>query len=354
MNIKKIFVNNLLVSVFLLILGSVLVGSFFNIKKVDLVENRNLNKFPRIKNSNTKTYLNEVAFYLNDHFGFRKNFIVLNNKMKDFFNKKESKKAIVGKNDWAFYNGCISHYEGKVSEEIIDNFMERINRFKKNFSNIPIYVIVVPNKAFIYEQYLPDHVVKSSQRFKTIEKLKLLKNIFVLDLYTVLKNNDKQTFMRYDTHWNGFGAYVGYKEIIKFLNKKGGYSLNTKRDIKEIKINYKHRGDLANMLSKPSVFFENNNTIIFEKAFARAIKKQKIKSKRRKIPNYINKKGKKRILVFHDSFLQHKLAKLLAETFSEIETIWSFDFKKYQKKIKKIKPELILIEIVDRHIRACK
>ena len=322
-----------------------LIGFISAHKEISVKENRALAKLPKLLETK---YFQKIDLYLRDHFGFRETFINFYKNIKNSIKTKEGFKAVLGKNNWAFYSGCINHYEGKMDNKKIDDFIQKIKDLRSTFPKIPIIIIVVPNKTFIYEQYLPDYVVKNPQRFNTIKKLNYIKDINVLDLYPILKKARVKTFMKNDTHWNGVGAYIAYKEIINFINSVSSFNFTIKQDIKEIQSNIKYSGDISSMLDKKDIFVDDNNEVVFKTNFANIIKKTK--SKVAQIPDFKNSKGNKNVLIFHDSFTQKNLGKYLAETFYTLKTFWSFDFKKNYKNIIKINPDLILIEIVDRHI----
>jgi hypothetical protein len=333
-----------------LFLGSVfivpVIGFLSNDQKISLQENRNLAQWPK---KNEWTFKN-IDSYLNDQFGFRHHFINVHKEIKKkFLNKKGGLKAIEGKKGWAFFYGSIEHYEGKIKEKKIDDFINKIKDLKTKSSNIPVAVVVVPNKTFVYNQNLPDYVVKSTQRANTVAKLKSLKDVHIIDLHNILKNSKEETFIKNDTHWNGVGAYISYKEVIKFINKNFKYNLDIKNDIKDIKIDYNYVGDISKMLGEERSFIEENNEIIFKNSFAQLIEKDK--GETNQIPDFKNLIGRKKALLFHDSFTEHKFGKYLAESFNEIKTFWSFDFEKHIQDIQIIKPDIIIIQIVDRHIQ---
>ena len=77
-------------------------------------------------------------------------------------------------------------------------------------------LIVIPNKSYIYKQYLPDNYdVKYRPTFDIYKKV--LKNK-VIDAYDVLKNED-DTYYKTDTDINIKGGYIVYNYFIQELNK---------------------------------------------------------------------------------------------------------------------------------------
>ena len=243
----------------------------------------------------------------------------------------------------------MDHYQGKIDEERVDAFTQQIKDLRSAFPSIPIVIAVIPNKTFIYSEYLPDYVIESPQRFETITKLKSLNNIDVIDLYPILKNTEEKVFLKNDTHWNGLGAYIAYKEIVEFINKSTAFNFEVKEDIKEISVRDHPIGDISGMLGVQNVCVDDNNLVVFEKSSAISHEKREMEALH--IPDYTNQNGRGRIVLFHDSFAQAKLAGYLAETFQEIKTFWGFNFQEHEEEVKEMNPDLILIEVVDRHIQ---
>ena len=85
------------------------------------------------------------------------------------------------------------------------------------------YVFVVaPDKHSIYPEYLPEWVVKSAQPSKLDQLLAHLRahsSVTVLDLRPALLAAKKSgpTYLQTDTHWNKFGAFIGYQQLMQTL-----------------------------------------------------------------------------------------------------------------------------------------
>jgi hypothetical protein len=102
---------------------------------------------------------------------------------------------------------------------------QSLQRYK--FDNFCL--IVIPNKSYIYKEYLPDNYdLKYRPAFDIYKKV--LKNK-VIDAYDVLKN-EEDTYYKTDTHINIKGGYIVYNYFIQELNKI--YNLDIKP--KQIKI----------------------------------------------------------------------------------------------------------------------
>lgn len=207
----------------------------------------------------------------------------------------------------------------------------------------------MPNKAFVYEDFLPEHIQVSEQRQKIVGALQKIPNLYVIDALEAVKASKEPTYMRHETHWNGWGAYLAYKETILKLKEKFSWPLLLKTDIKEIKPKLDHRGDLAKMLPFNAESIDANNKVVFLETYASQTPKHYPTAAQ--IPDFKNPKGWGRVFVVHDSFTEHHLGDYLAESFAEMINFWSFDFEKAAIYEKEAKPDLILIQAVDRNIR---
>ena len=84
---------------------------------------------------------------------------------------------------------------------------------------ITLIVAVIPNKETIYSNKVPGGIKKLNDRSRLDLFLELFNepdSPIVLDLRPPLKQarDDHQLYYKTDTHWNAYGAYVAYREIL--------------------------------------------------------------------------------------------------------------------------------------------
>lgn len=79
-------------------------------------------------------------------------------------------------------------------------------------------LLIVPNKASIYPEYLParDHRVAPRS---TLKLLRHLSGVEVIDLTSSVFNQKGlgQLYHKYDTHWNELGAFAAYQGLMRAL-----------------------------------------------------------------------------------------------------------------------------------------
>lgn len=146
------------------------------------------------------------------------------------------------------------------------------------------------------------------------------------------KQKNHETYFKYDTHWNFYGAYIGVKKIMEYIDSDFMMPYES--------INYsEYGGDLANMnlmtgiLNKePNVSFMNDITVNCDN--------QEI--------NYCQSNGLKdqKIMVIGDSF-----SNLMTNYFSKIysNSIFVKRVNYHSRLIDIYKPDIIVYEVVERY-----
>ncbi len=196
-------------------------------------EKRALASFPEIP-FNSKTLLQfpkGFEDYYNDHFGFRD---VLTRRyhreMKKRFGQSGIPEVITGKEGWYFYaaDQLLDDFRGllPLTEKQLNSWREDHVR-KRNWlakQGIHYLLVLVPDKQTIYPEYLPDYFrkAKGTTRIEQLmEYLKQDRDVTVLDLRPSLLNakSEKRLYQKTDSHWNDYGAFVGYKEMMNRISQ---------------------------------------------------------------------------------------------------------------------------------------
>lgn len=137
---------------------------------------------------------------------------------------------IVGKDNWLSYSGELSldDYQNvlPVTDEDLAAFQSGLDGLNDRLQarGIRFLLVVVPNKNTIYPEYLPPQVpVLGKQSFldRLVEYQGKHGKAQILDLRAALleARRERQVFYTKDTHWNAYGAWVGYQEIMRALQK---------------------------------------------------------------------------------------------------------------------------------------
>jgi len=291
-------------------------------------------------------FTKESEAYLDDHFGFRPDLIRWNILMRiHLFGVAPLQSVIVGKDSWLFYcsealddGNSMNDFMGSVplSEAALEDLRMRIEENNRKFAQtgIKYIVAIAPNKSTVCSEYLPDRFAKNRSRTRLeqfcdyMEKHSSVKVLCLSEPMLKQKSN-LPLFWSADSHWNSFGAYVAYKEIIKTISN---YYPNTGLIELAGNVAVKRRvngGDLARILFIQDVWPEKNETV-FE-----------VDSKR--IPAPLEK------LVFrHDSF-GDALYPYLTQHFSKIINAAPFAPFRFEA-ISRERPEIVLHLFAERYL----
>jgi len=195
------------------------------ISDTENLENRKLNDRPEFILAKLDPFPEAYEKYYNDHF-FMRNFM---NKLWSEFSikylkKSPSPKSIIGKNGWLYMTEReLETYLAKnlFSKSELDSFVTEISNRVKYLESIgtKYYFVVAPTKYSIYPEYLPNMYQIEQRKTRTdqiINALSDVQGVNIIDLReTLLKHKlDYEMFKHTDNHWNSYGAYFAYREII--------------------------------------------------------------------------------------------------------------------------------------------
>ena len=223
----------------------------------DTSENRKLAEKPEFDSSTIISYSDDYESYDNDNLPFRG---IIRNLWTKFnfyiLNESTTTQVLVGKNEgskestWLFYQenhdgNPIKEVQGVYDftaeevfqiEDAIDKNMEELAK-----RNIEVYYTFIPNKATLYKEKLPDNITIFDQDTRVDRLIKYLedkntKNIINLKNYLLEAKKNGQVYHKQDTHWNEFGAFVGYKAISQTIAKDSEINYNFEVQFPEEKL----------------------------------------------------------------------------------------------------------------------
>jgi len=203
---------------------------------VDTGEKRQLAPKPQMDIAHLWEYPGQYRQYFDDHFAPRRFMIRWSNLLKvKFFKISPVPKVIIGKDGWLFYRSelagdgnTIEDYQGRVLftpaqlETIRENIQYKADWCSKR--GIYFLVVLIPNKETVYSEQLPSYIRKGRQT-----RLEQLREYFrtgpelpVLDITGELlaHKSERQLYYKGGTHWNQYGAYYGYRAIMKHIAQR--------------------------------------------------------------------------------------------------------------------------------------
>lgn len=381
---------------FLAVLTLLIVYSFFYVgmwlvdeNTVIESEGRKVTKFHRLsslKKKDIRKFFVEMDNYIADRILFKDAlFRLISPIYKTYFLEMNFDKAIKGNDGWYFLGNSYENIVDKHTKDLplskdaigrINDFLE-LNKFTKSMG-IDFAVVICPDKHSIYWEYFPVYLKSEEKNKRYIDKIIPVlkeKNIFVIDLYSAVmeKKNEGYLYHKSDTHWNILGAEAGFKEIyknfeIKLLDK----NLKKYNDLPkyEIKKASSISGDLIRIGGFYNTGFENNDNYqltYLNDYVVKWIVKNGEEIKKISKPRWIaNPKettpisplamrneyaaNNLKLVVIGDSFFT-SLVPFFNASFSEIIYINDyFSMKEKIALIKKVKPDMVIWEKVERRV----
>jgi len=217
---------------FILVIGfvTILFIPFFGKKQSKSMENRELEAFPEWRWSNVWQFFKDYQNYFNDRFTLKNELVETHGKVKYDYLKLNNltTQVIYGKDGWLFYNDAPSLKN--ISEPFTPAELQRLNYnltlITKWFEErgVKYYLTFPPVKPRIYDDRIPGFL-KQKLEYSSLDQLydyleKNSKYNFIY-FYNELKQEKQKNdvYLRYDTHWNERGAFIGYQSIIKAMSK---------------------------------------------------------------------------------------------------------------------------------------
>ncbi|WP_416324602.1 DHHW family protein [[Eubacterium] hominis] len=193
-----------------LLMISAMMGIFVKDESQSDTENRSLQKFPEwnIASIENGEYQKSIEAYLSDQFPLRFQWVRMHSNLEYDLGKKEMNGIYIGKDDELFQKSVIP------DTDMLNQKRSTINSFVKKYENLNYSMLLVPNKATIYQDKLPVNI-ESQDQMKIIKEFAtgLESSIKFVDGYESLKKNKKERlYYRSDHHWTQAGAYTVFME----------------------------------------------------------------------------------------------------------------------------------------------
>ena len=368
---KQEWQNKILVFGFLLFLCLPTGKMLFDNKKEEILPGENRKsvsspKFSARDKSNlfgtVVNYLPNLNAYYPDHIGFRSELLAIFRfcKVSLFSVNPFPEKVVQGTNNWYFlgnsFSDVIKESKGIIwfdesQLDIIENNIKTIGEDCRQ-RGIKLYVTIAPNKHSVYGQYLP--IIKSEHPSKLEQVVSRMDHnrISIIDLKRDFsKYSDKRLFYLHGTHWNSFGAFLGYRTLMDCI-------VRDFPDLKVLSLNdfkFDTTTSFTNDLIRMLFLTIPEDEVILEQEYVSNARQEKTRlpvpdSYTRNSNDYeirfINKSRPLKVLIFRDSFFIAMIP-FFKETFGESVFIWSG----YDRRLIDIeKPDLIICEVIEREI----
>ncbi len=312
-----------------------------------------------------RAFLAGLEAYSADHFGFRKRLLRWEHRWKrDLFHESTVSDVMIGRDGWLFLAGdrmiddCrgarpITPQELKVWQTLLERRRDWLAR-----RGIKYLWVIAPNKESVYPEFLPEwmtRVAPAARLDPFIAHMKAHSTVEVLDLRPALlqAKQTARTYLITDTHWNLYGAFIGYQEIIHALRRQLP-DLGEPLPLAAFETRFAQTkgGDLATMLGQEQS--------LPEKDAVRLIPRPPLQLVQTKVDtNILNKKWnwgthpaysenpsqKYRALFFQDSFAE-SLKPFLGYHFKRVVYIWLNTWDTHV--IEREHPDVVVDQVVER------
>jgi hypothetical protein len=226
--------------------------------------------------------------------------------------------------------------------------------------NIKLLVIVPPNKNTIYPQYMPPQIPVIGSQSRLDQLIAYEENhgkVKVMDFRADLlkASSEHQTYHECETHWNDFGAFFAYQDIIGSLEKY--YPQLKPHSLDEYHIiSGPGENKLAVNLFTPS---ECSTTTLVPKFEHQVSIEQTWSPTGDTSRNYFNEYSRittlnedsslPRLLMYRDSFTI-ALIPFLSDHFSYAAYLWAYPTDELYYDVAIEKPDVVIIEFTERYL----
>lgn len=178
-------------------------------------------------NWTTSEYQNQVASYLKQNTPFRADFVRLRNQLNYWFFDEINTIFTLGKENYIFDPNYIKARTGEdyITDELQQKKIEAIKTAKKVLDSldIPIIVLIAPNKANYFSEFLPSNKVLSSKRnqlfYENLFQNEGIPFINYDKLFAEKKDESQHPLIpKYGAHWSIYGAHLAGLKMYEKLN----------------------------------------------------------------------------------------------------------------------------------------
>ncbi len=342
---------------------------------VSTAEKRKLAEFPRWEAS-WKAFVEGLEDYYNDHFGFRQSLIRWYNiVLVKWLGESNTRWVLVGRDDWLFQGGDPHLRDILNAWPFSDAELARWAQVMSSkhqwlkAQGITYVFAITPSKHLVYPDKLPRsfrRATDTSRMDQLVDYLRKNTQVPVLDLRPPLRAA-RATLRPYhltDTHWNAFGAYVGYREILQAAGVAPAYRGVPDMRPADFRATMVPGGDLAQALDLRDVLTESvlmpevwrpdcaEYSKVDADALVRYLERFDDQFKHRQSFTTRCPRATGRLLMFRDSFAL-ALMPYLSETFGYIHYVphSPVSLKNLQPLVIEHRPDVVIEQRTSRWLR---
>jgi alginate O-acetyltransferase complex protein AlgJ len=312
-----------------------------------------------------RAFLAGLEAYYADHFGFRKTLLQWEHRWKrELFRESTVSDVMIGRDGWLFLTGghMIDDWRGArpLTPQELKNWQTLLEKRRDWLARrgIKYLFVLTPSKETVYPEFLPEWMTRVGPETRLDQffaHMKAHSTVMALDLRPALlqAKQTARTYMIMDTHWNLYGAFVGYQEIVRALGRQLP-DLGEPLPLAAFDLRYVQAkgGDLATMLGQEHSLAEKDFVTLRPHPPLQLIECKSdtnILNKKWRLlmePVYSENPAQKyKALFFRDSFCEF-LRPFLAFHFKRVVYIWleTWDLQVIERE----RPDVVVDQIVER------
>ena len=224
------------------------------------IEKKELAEKPEIieKGKLNTDFSEEFEAWYNDRLPFRTELLTGANFINAEILSSPSANVIQGKDGWLFYEKTVPDFMNinELSNKDISRIVTTLSLMQENVNNKggKFLFVPVPNKNSVYDEYMPDCYTREEENnLSRLQQALVKSEVNFLDMKKALTDQKAiGLYHKRDTHWNNFGALIGFNAIMDKL----GYE-HKSYDSVSYTITDNWRGDLDKMLYPIGGFMDN-------------------------------------------------------------------------------------------------
>ncbi|NEW95434.1 alginate O-acetyltransferase [Rhodopseudomonas sp. BR0G17] len=339
-----------------------LIAMTFKHAEISIGEKRALTQLPEWPRTAAQwdSFPERFDAYFNDNFGLRKLLLRLNSNFTTvMLGRSPSDKVVFGKDDWLFYAGdnSIELYRNQhpfSTLQLANTEAALALRMRPlQAAGRPYLFVVVPDKHTIYPEMMPSFMSRRDppSQLDQVVAMAEAARLPVLDLRATLRQGktDGQVYLKDDSHWTDWGAYLGYRRIMAALPLTDLPVLDL--DATKFAIPSDHAGDLAGMAGLTRRETTRLSELPADRCAFTATAYQPVGDDI-SIGRTFCPQAKYKIMFIGDSFTG-ALVKYLSRSFGEVVYVARSGFKPSREiapLIEREKPDLVIEELAERHL----
>src|ERR1041384_1523986 len=168
----------------------------------------------------------QVDRFLGDPFGLRGELLRTHARLRYAADLPSDSRVVIGRDNWLFLNGdgTIEQATGKwLREAEIAKFAERAPALRARLAptGARLIVAIPPNGATVNRARLPAWAAETPAvtEYDLMMRALHLRGVEAVDLRVPLLGSGPPVYRRTDTHWNKYGALIGYNAVVNALGK---------------------------------------------------------------------------------------------------------------------------------------